>query len=141
MRKLIYFSYLLIGLLSSCSTLREESPLSLTWKDHGYNAKTKLYENEFIIKNISRKKVESQWIIHYSQLPREIKQVDSEDITIEALNGNFYCIRPTQHYKNLKPGDSLSVRFSVSAKPPTFRRLRKVSIGYQNNRGKPSLPL
>ncbi len=140
MRKLIYFSYLLIGLLSSCSTLREESPLSLTWKDHGYNAKTKLYENEFIIKNISRKKVESQWIIHYSQLPREIKQVDSEDITIEALNGNFYCIRPTQHYKNLKPGDSLSVRFSVSAKTPNISQTPEgfYWISKQQRKAKPT---
>ncbi|TWV14664.1 family 20 glycosylhydrolase [Bacteroidaceae bacterium HV4-6-C5C] len=120
MRKLIYFGYLLIWFLSACSTPKRESPISLTWTDKGYNTETKFYDNEFVLKNVSQKRIDNRWMIYYSQLPREIKQVHSKDVQIEVLNGNFYRIRPTKHYKSLEFGDSLLVRFSVSAKTPNI---------------------
>ena len=118
------FRYLTIFLAlvihSACSVQVDKAPLAMIWQDDGYNAETGYYDNTFVIKNVSDRSVDGNWCIYYCQLPREIKQIDSESIRIELVNANFFKIYPTEQYKAIHPNDSILVRFSVTNNTPNI---------------------
>lgn len=57
--------------------LTAKAPVSLTWKMGAVEVQPGYYENSFVLKNISDVPLEKDWIIYYSQLPREILQEES----------------------------------------------------------------
>ena len=120
--KLTAYLYLLplaLAGLSACSpTAADKAPVALAWQDEGYNDNTGTYDNTFVIKNISRKDLAGNWDIYYSQLPRDIKHIQNDDVDIEAINANYFRISPTDKFRALAPGDSVIVRFSVSNDTP-----------------------
>ena len=82
MRNMLYIiwgSLCLLLVISGCkSTDGAKAPVSLTWKMGAVEVQPGYYENSFVLKNISDVPLEKDWIIYYSQLPREILQEESD---------------------------------------------------------------
>ena len=133
--------FISIVIYSACSVQADEAPLAVIWQDDGYNAETGYYDNTFVIKNISDRKVDGNWCIYYSQLPREIKLIDSESIRIELVNANFFRIYPTEQYKAILPYDSIQVRFSVTNNTPNISQTPEGCYWIETHSDRESQPL
>lgn len=113
-----YLLYCIVGTLciltvmTGCkSSVEVKSPVSLTWEMGTAKVKPGYYENSFTLKNISDTPLGKDWIIYYSQLPREILQEESSPVRVELVNANFFRMYPAENFKPLAPGDSLIVTF------------------------------
>lgn len=111
-------SFLIILLIYSCSGAGEKSPVSLTWNNDGYNSQTGCYDNTFVIKNVSKKQIDKEWVIYFSQLPREISFVETNEVGIEVVNSNYFKIYPTTNFQGLQPDDSIVVNYGVTNEVP-----------------------
>ena len=115
MRNMLYTiwgSLCLLLVISGCkSTDGAKAPVSLTWKMGAVEVQPGYYENSFVLKNISDVPLEKDWIIYYSQLPREILQEESAPVKVEVVNANFFRMYPAENFQSLAPGDSLTVKF------------------------------
>lgn len=92
MRNMLYIiwgSLCLLLVISGCkSTDGAKAPVSLTWKMGAVEVQPGYYENSFVLKNISDVPLGKDWIIYYSQLPREILQEESAPVKVEVVE-NF----------------------------------------------------
>lgn len=115
MRYLLYFTLgtlCFLAAMTGCKSSGEmKSPVSLTWEMGTTDVKPGYYENSFILKNISDFPLGKDWMIYYSQLPREILQEESSPVKVELVNANFFRMYPTGNFQPLAPGDSLTVTF------------------------------
>lgn len=115
MRNMLYTiwgSLCLLLVISGCkSTDGAKAPVSLTWKMGAVEVQPGYYENSFVLKNISDVPLEKDWIIYYSQLPREILQEESAPVKVEVVNANFFRMYPAENFQPLASGDSLTVKF------------------------------
>lgn len=115
MRNMLYIiwgSLCLLLVISGCkSTDGAKAPVSLTWKMGAVEVQPGYYENSFVLKNISDVPLGKDWIIYYSQLPREILQEESAPVKVEVVNTNFFRMYPAENFQPLAPGDSLTVKF------------------------------
>ena len=115
MRNMLYIiwgSLCLLLVISGCkSTDGAKAPVSLTWKMGAVEVQPGYYENSFVLKNISDVPLGKDWIIYYSQLPREILQEESAPVKVEVVNANFFRMYPAENFQPLAPGDSLTVKF------------------------------
>lgn len=115
MRNMLYIiwgSLCLLLVISGCkSTDGAKAPVSLTWKMGAVEVQPGYYENSFVLKNISDVPLEKDWIIYYSQLPREILLEESAPVKVEVVNANFFRMYPAENFQPLAPGDSLTVKF------------------------------
>lgn len=115
MRNMLYTiwgSLCLLLVISGCkSTDGAKAPVSLTWKMGAVEVQPGYYENSFVLKNISDVPLGKDWIIYYSQLPREILQEESAPVKVEVVNANFFRMYPAENFQSLAPGDSLTVKF------------------------------
>ena len=115
MRNMLYIiwgSLCLLLVISGCkSTDGAKAPVSLTWKMGAVEVQPGYYENSFVLKNISDVPLGKDWIIYYSQLPREILQDESASVKVEVVNANFFRMYPAENFQPLAPGDSLTVKF------------------------------
>ena len=115
MRNMLYTiwgSLCLLLVISGCkSTDGAKAPVSLAWKMGAVEVQPGYYENSFVLKNISDVPLGKDWIIYYSQLPREILQEESAPVKVEVVNANFFRMYPAENFQPLAPGDSLTVKF------------------------------
>ncbi len=106
-----------MALLAGCKTGNEQkAPVSLTWEMSASDPEPGYYENTFILKNISETPLTKDWTIYYSQLPRGIKQEENPAVRVEAVNGNFFRMYPTDRFTPLAAGDSLRITFRCTYK-------------------------
>lgn len=114
MKEYIYIYLLLLWFLfGACSETETSPPVALTWSSHEYN-------NTFVIKNISGKEVGNNWTLYFSQLPRQITHVHTDQVKIEVVNANYFKIYPTKQYKKMAPGDSIILNYEVSNLTPNL---------------------
>lgn len=95
---------------------KPEAPVSLTWEMGASDIEPGYYENSFVLKNISGAPLSKDWAIYYSQLPRYVKQEGTPAVRVEAVNGNFFKMYPTDDFVPLAPGDSMRITFLCSYK-------------------------
>ena len=95
---------------------KPEAPVSLTWEMGASDIEPGYYENSFVLKNISGAPLFKDWAIYYSQLPRYVKQEGTPAVRVEAVNGNFFKMYPTDDFVPLAPGDSMRITFLCSYK-------------------------
>ena len=105
MRNMLYTiwgSLCLLLVISGCkSTDGAKAPVSLTWKMGAVEVQPGYYENSFVLKNISDVPLGKDWIIYYSQLPREILQEESAPVKVEVVNANFFRMYPAENFQPL----------------------------------------
>ena len=95
---------------------KPEAPVSLTWEMGASDIEPGYYENSFVLKNISGAPLSKDWAIYYSQFPRYVKQEGTPAVRVEAVNGNFFKMYPTDDFVPLAPGDSMRITFLCSYK-------------------------
>src|SRR3712207_367251 len=100
-------------LLSACSVAHRQAPLALTWTVDPLTLDSATKRHTLVIKNVSTAPVKADWHIYYSQMPKNIRRILNPRIAIEAVNANFYRLRPTSSFGSLRPGDSLVVDFEL----------------------------
>lgn len=104
-------------LFVGCKTSGEQkAPVALTWEMGASDIEPGYYENSFVLKNISEAPLAQGWTIYYSQLPRNVRQVGNPAVRVEAVNGNFFKMSPTENFAPLAPGDSMRITFRCSYK-------------------------
>ena len=90
MRNILYMiggSLCLLLFMTGCKSADgAKAPVSLTWEMGAAEVQPGYYENSFILKNISDASLGKDWIIYYSQLPREILQDESASVKVEAVS-------------------------------------------------------
>ena len=100
---------------SDCAgTKMKEAPVTLTWEKGMNEIEPGFYDNSFLIKNVSDKPLENNWVIYYSQFSRQIKQPENTPVKIEAVNVNYFKMYPTSFYRPLQGKDSLRISFSCT---------------------------
>ena len=104
MRNMLYAiwgSLYLLLVISGCkSTDGAKAPVSLTWEMGAAEVQPGYYENSFVLKNISDAPLGKDWIIYYSQLPREILQEESASVKVEVVNANFFRMYPAENFNH-----------------------------------------
>lgn len=106
-----------MALLAGCKASDEpKAPVALTWEMGASNIEPGYYENTFVLKNLSKEPLKGHWAIYYSQLPRGVKQEANPAVKVEAVNGNFFKMYPTDCYVPLAPGDSMRITFRCTYK-------------------------
>lgn len=110
-------SLCVLALFAGCKAGGEaEVPVALTWEMGAGDIEPGYYENSFVLKNISEAPLAGGWTIYYSQLPRYVKQEGNPAVKVEAVNGNFFKMYPTENFTPLAPGDSVRITFRCSYK-------------------------
>lgn len=116
-RPLVGLLFCTVPFWAGCGTSDKlEAPVSLTWEMGASNIEPGYYENSFVLTNISGSPLSKDWTIYYSQLPRYVKQEENPAVKVEAVNGNFFKMYPTDSFKPLAPGDSMRISFLCSYK-------------------------
>lgn len=137
-----WLSLITLLLIYSCSSkVATQAPVSLTWINGGYNSQTEYYDNVFIIKNISEKPIDKDWVLYFSQLPREIKSVQTDEINLEVVNANYFKLSPTDNFKGLAPGDSIIIRYAVNNNTPNVSQQPEGCYWVAINNGKEGIPV
>lgn len=105
----------LTTIICSCQKVKKNDHLiTLKWEMGSNNSEDGTYTNTFTLYNNSDSILDSKWAIYYNQLPRTIIQDSSAPLKIKIINGDFFCITPTAHYKKMQPGDSIVLPFVAS---------------------------
>ena len=103
MRNILYMiggSLCLLLFMTGCKSADgAKAPVSLTWEMGAAEVQPGYYENSFILKNISDVPLGKDWIIYYSQLPREILQDESALVKVEVVNANFFRMYPAENFQ------------------------------------------
>jgi len=136
-----YISFLTVIFIYSCSGTGTIVPVSLTWSNDGYNSENNYYDNTFIIKNISDEQLGDNWTIYFSQLPRNINNIQTDKIKIEVVNANYFKIYPTKEFKGLEPGDSIIVRYGANNDVPNISQQPEGFYWISMVNGKESTPM
>lgn len=136
----LFFSAM--ALLIGCKASSEPTaPVSLIWEMGASDIAPGYYENTFILKNISQEPLKKDWTIYYSQLPRGIRQEESPAVKIEAVNGNFFKMYPTDNFTSLAPGDSMRITFRCTYKLDRNSHVPEGTYWVETIDGKESNPL
>ncbi|HEY9542465.1 family 20 glycosylhydrolase [Prevotella sp.] len=99
--------------LSACSVGRRQAPLALTWTVDPLTLDSAAKRHSLVLKNVSTSPITADWHIYYSQMPKDIGRILTPEVTLEAVNANFFRLRPTSAFRSLRPGDSLVVAFEL----------------------------
>ncbi len=98
------------ALLCACST--QESPVSLQWEMGENGIEPGFYGSSFTLTNTSNNPLESGWEIYFTQLsPHQVKINGESPVILEMVNPGFYKIAPSDSWKTLAPGDSITIHY------------------------------
>ena len=133
---------LAMALFAGCKAGKDrKAPVALTWEMGANNVEPGYYENTFILKNISDELLGKGWTIYYSQLPRVIKQEGDPAVKVEAVNGNFFRMSPTENFTSLAPGDSMRITFRCTYKLDRNSHVPEGTYWVETMDGKEGKPL
>ncbi|MBQ8674555.1 MAG: family 20 glycosylhydrolase [Bacteroides sp.] len=112
-------------LLTGCQSdsKQPQAPIELSWRMDSLDTRRGGYVNTFVVKNCSSAPLQEGWSIYYCQLPRGIEVADSLPATVQTVNGNYFRIVPTTHYRPLAPGDSLCLSFRCAGSLERYTHL------------------
>lgn len=128
-------------LLSACSVAHRQAPLALTWTVDPLTLDSATKRHTLVIKNVSTAPVKADWHIYYSQMPKNIGRIHNPRIAIEAVNANFYRLRPTSSFGSLRPGDSLIVGFELGGSASSVSQMPEGAYYVKTVTGKEKAPL
>lgn len=86
-----------------------QSPIAVRWEMGQNEAEKGFYSSRFVIKNVSRTTLGSNWQFYFNQFSRRVKMPENCPVDIKEVSTTYYCVTPNAHYRNLVPGDSLVI--------------------------------
>ena len=86
-----------------------QSPIAVDWHMGQNNTAANNYSSRFVIKNISKQTLGSDWQFFFNQFSRSVTLPAGCPVDIEEVSTTYYRIKPNANYKHLAAGDSLVV--------------------------------
>lgn len=86
-----------------------QSPISVRWDMGTNNAKPGYYSSRFVIKNVSGKPLDSNWMFFFNQFSRKLELAPTCPVDIKEISTTYYQVKPNGRYSELAVGDSLVI--------------------------------
>jgi len=98
-----------MALAIAALTLCAQAPIAVDWHMGQNNTAAGNYTSRFVIKNISKQPLGSDWQFFFNQFSRSVKLNAGCPVDIDEVSTTYYRIRPNAGYKPIAAGDSLVV--------------------------------
>jgi len=86
-----------------------QSPIAVRWDMGKNDSKPGYYSSKFVIKNVSNKTLEGNWMFFFNQFSRRLELSPSCPVDIEEISTTYYRVKPNEKYASLAAGDSLVI--------------------------------
>ncbi|MDD2961910.1 MAG: family 20 glycosylhydrolase [Muribaculaceae bacterium] len=107
-----YFVAMVMAIVGIMNVYAQQLPVEVTWTMGRNEAAKNMYSSSFTIKNISNAPLDANWDFYYNNFPRKMKIItENPQITISQFRPGYNKISPTDSYKALAPGESITVEF------------------------------
>lgn len=93
-----------------------QSPISVRWDMGKNDAKPGYYSSKFVIKNVSGKPLEGNWMFFFNQFSRKLELDPLCPVDIKEISTTYYQVKPNERYATLADGDSLVVDLMMKGK-------------------------
>ncbi|MBR5085700.1 MAG: family 20 glycosylhydrolase [Muribaculaceae bacterium] len=93
-----------------------QSPISVRWDMGKNDAKPGYYSSKFVIKNVSGKPLEANWMFFFNQFSRKLELDQLCPVDIKEISTTYYQVKPNERYTSLDAGDSLVVDMMMKGK-------------------------
>ena len=103
-RLLVFFACAIAAL-----TMSAQSPIAVDWRMGQNNTAEGNYSSRFVIKNISKQTLGSEWEFFFNQFSRSVTLPAGCPVDIEEVSTTYYRMKPNANYKPIAAGDSLVV--------------------------------
>ena len=90
-------------------TMSAQSPIAVDWHMGQNNTAENNYSSRFVIKNVSKQHLGSDWQFFFNQFSRRVTLPAGCPVDIEEISTTYYRVRPNANYKTLAAGDSLVI--------------------------------
>lgn len=98
-----------LALVMAAMTMSAQSPIAVDWCMGQNNTTANNYSSRFVIKNISKQPLNSDWEFFFNQFSRSVSVPAGCPVDVEEVSTTYYRIRPNANYKTLAAGDSLVI--------------------------------
>ena len=105
-------TFKLIALFACAVTalaMTAQSPITVDWQMGQNNTADNNYSSRFVIKNVSKQPLGSDWQFFFNQFSRSVTLPAGCPVDIEEISTTYYRMKPNANYKPLAAGDSLVV--------------------------------
>lgn len=98
-----------LALVMAAMTVSAQSPIAVDWRMGQNYTTANNYSSRFVIKNISKQPLNSDWEFFFNQFSRSVSVPAGCPVDVEEVSTTYYRIRPNANYKALAAGDSLVI--------------------------------
>ena len=85
------------------------SHITVRWDMGTNDAKPGYYSSKFVIKNVSGKPLDSNWMFFFNQFSRQLELSPTCPLDIKEVSTTYYQVKPNERYATLDAGDSIVV--------------------------------
>lgn len=104
------FKFLMImSCVLTALSMGAQSPITVDWHMGQNNTAENNYSSRFVIKNVSRQALGSDWQFFFNQFSRRVTLPAGCPVDIEEVSTTYYRVKPNANYKALAAGDSLVI--------------------------------
>lgn len=93
-----------------------QSPITVRWDMGTNDAKPGYYSSKFVIKNVSGKSLDSNWMFFFNQFSRQLELSPTCPLDIKEVSTTYYQVKPNERYATLAAGDSIVVDMMMKGK-------------------------
>lgn len=93
-----------------------QSPIAVRWDMGTNDAKPGYYSSKFVIKNVSGKPLDSNWMFFFNQFSRQLELSPTCPLDIMEVSTTYYQVKPNDRYATLAAGDSIVVDMMMKGK-------------------------
>ena len=98
-----------LACLLAALTMSAQSPIAVDWQMGQNNSAANNYSSRFVIKNVSKVPLNSDWQFFFNQFSRSVTLPAGCPVDIEEISTTYYRVKPNANYKPLAAGDSLVI--------------------------------
>ncbi len=107
---------LMAAIMTTTLGVNAHPPIDVRW-DMGQNdAKPGYYSSRFVIKNISGKPLEGNWMFFFNQFSRQLELPANCPVDVKEISTTYYQVKPNERYKTINSGDSIVVDLLMKGK-------------------------
>ena len=104
------FKFLMImSCVLTALSMGAQSPITVDWHMGQNNTAENNYSSRFVIKNVSRQALGSDWQFFFNQFSRRVTLPAGCPVDIEEVSTTYYRVKPNANYKAIAVGDSLVI--------------------------------
>ena len=107
MKRIKFFTTLALAV--AALVMSAQSPIAVDWHMGQNNAADNNYSSRFVIKNVSKQPLGSDWQFFFNQFSRRVTLPAGCPVDIEEVSTSYYRVKPNANYKPIAAGDSLVV--------------------------------